>query len=62
MEAACIARSLLLDARHGMMFKLSVFVFRVSSYHLNLVYVKNPKQKHSYVNVKLLINEETTKK
>jgi hypothetical protein len=53
MEAACVAQSLLLDAEYNMMFKLSVFVFWVSSYHLNHVHIKNPKQKHSYINVKL---------
>jgi hypothetical protein len=53
MEAVCVARSLLFDAECSMMFKLSVFVFWVSSLHLNHIQVKSPKQKHSYVNIKL---------
>jgi hypothetical protein len=41
-----------------MMFKSSAFFFWVSSYHLNHVRVKSPKQKHSYVNIKLLCDNE----
>jgi hypothetical protein len=62
MEAACVAQSLLLDAECSMIFKLSVFVFWVSSEHLNYVDAKSPKQKYLYVNVKLSCNEETIRK
>jgi hypothetical protein len=62
MEVVCVARSLLLDAEYSMIFKLLAFVFWVSSYHLNHIHVKIPKQKHSYVNVKLSCTKETNRK
>jgi hypothetical protein len=51
-----------MDVEYSMMFKLSVFIFWVSSYHLNHVHVKSTKQKYSYVDGKLSYNEKTIRK
>jgi hypothetical protein len=61
MEVACVGQSLLWNAECSMIFKSSVFFFWVSFRHLNHICVKNTKQKYSYVNVKLLCNDETVR-